>query len=269
MERNILLVGVNSKYTHSNLAVRYMSKYANVPFFECTINDDIFSVYRKLLEKSADFLCFSVYIWNVEFVIKLCCMLHTANPNLKIIFGGPEAGYDKSNMFALYPWLFGICTGEGEEFISALKTKNSLQDVPNLSFRDENKIIENEIVKTDLSKIRFPYTKEELETVLKNRIVYFETSRGCIFNCSYCLSSAEGKTRTFPMSYVKDGLKVFMDNKVPLVKLVDRTFNENNEQAIEIVEFIIKNNKSTTLNCLGSFTACPPPTMGCAAHHYL
>lgn len=245
MERKILLVGVNSKYIHSNLAVRYMSAYADVPYFECTVNDDIFSVYRKIVETAPEYICFSVYIWNVEFITRLCGMLSVARSDLKIIFGGPEAGYDKENFFNKYEWLFGICTGEGEDFILNLKTEESLDDVVNLSYRKDGKIVVNPYVKTVLSKIKFPYTKSDFEGELKNRIVYFETSRGCLFNCSYCLSSNEGKTRTFPMEYVKSSLKFFMENKVPLVKLVDRTFNEDNERACRIVSYILENNICT------------------------
>ena len=245
MQRNLLLIGVNSKYTHSNLAIRYISAYANIPFFECTINDDIFSVYSKLIEKQADVFCFSVYIWNVEFVTKLCKMLYSARPYLKIIFGGPEAGYDKEALFEKHNWLFGVCTGEGEDCFLSLKQGESLENIPNLSYRENNKIKVNSLLKTDLNKVKFPYQKSDVEGDLKNRIIYFETSRGCLFNCAYCLSSNEGKTRTFPMEYVKDGLKFFMDNQVPLVKFVDRTFNENNERATEIVSFILENNKVT------------------------
>lgn len=243
--RDILLIGINSKYIHSNLAIRYMASYADLPFFECTVNDDIFSVYSKLVTRKENYFCFSVYIWNVEFIKNLCSMLHSARPDIKIILGGPEAGYNKEYFFDNHPFVFGIVTGEGEEFAKALKEKESLEDVPNLSFRTENKMKENKIIKTDLSCLKFPYKDDDLNENLENRIVYFETSRGCIFNCAYCLSSAEGKTRFFPIGYVKDGLKKLMDYSVPLVKFVDRTFNENNERAKEIVSFILENNKET------------------------
>ena len=243
--RDILLVGINSKYIHSCLAVRYMSRYASVPFMEFSINDDIFSVYKKLLNKKVEFMCFSTYIWNIEYIKKICGMLHTAKPGLKIILGGPEAGYGKDELFENCEWLYGVVTGEGEEFIKALKQESDLTKIPNLSFRKDGKIAENNFVKTDLAKLEFPYTKEDLSGNLENRIVYFETSRGCLFNCSYCLSSAEGITRFFTIEYVKKSLKTFMDYKIPLVKFVDRTFNENNERAIEIVKFILENNKET------------------------
>ncbi|MBQ2968091.1 MAG: DUF4080 domain-containing protein [Clostridia bacterium] len=243
--RNLLLIGINSKYTHSNLAIRYMRAFANVPIVEYTINDDIFTVYRKMLEFDTEFFCFSVYIWNVDFVKRLCEMLFTARPEIKIIFGGPEAGYDKTHLFQSCPWLFGIITGEGEEAIKALADGKPFSLIPNLSYRKENGIEENALEKCDLSKLVFPYTKEELSTTLKNKILYFETARGCLFRCAYCLSSAEGKTRFFPMEYVKQGLMFFMENKAPLVKFVDRTFNENNERALEIIQFILEHNQCT------------------------
>lgn len=243
--RSILLVGINSKYIHSNLAIRYMSTYADVPFLEFSINDDIFSVYKKILNENFEFLCFSTYIWNIDYVKKLCGMLHTARPETKIVLGGPEAGYGKDELFKSCPWLFGIVTGEGEEFIKTFKCDDSIENVPNLSYKQDEKIIENKSVKTNLSNLKFPYTKEDLSNNLKNRIIYFETSRGCLFNCSYCLSSAEGKTRFFEMDYVKKALKTFMDYNVPLVKFVDRTFNENTERSTEIIKFILENNKET------------------------
>ena len=243
--RNILLVGINSKYTHSNLAIRYMRAYADVPIAEYTINDDIFSVYRKLLECDADFLCFSVYIWNVEFITKLCGMLIVARPELKIIFGGPEAGYDAENCLKKHPWLTAVITGEGEQAMLDLKNDIPFESIPNLIYRDGEAFTHTSLQKTDLAALVFPYTSEEIKTTLQNRIVYFETARGCLFRCAYCLSSAEGKTRFFPMDYVKKGLLFFMENEVPLVKLVDRTFNEDSERAEEIVSFILKHNKCT------------------------
>ncbi len=243
--RDILLVGINSKYIHSNLAIRYMSTYASVPFLEFSINDDIFSVYKKILNINFEFICFSTYIWNVEYIKKLCGMLYTARPKIKIILGGPEAGYGKEELFGKCSWLYGIVTGEGEEFVKALKYEKSLNKVPNLTYKKDGKIIENILTKTHLSYLNFPYAKEDLSNNLKNKIIYFETSRGCLFNCSYCLSSAEGKTRFFTMDYVKNSLKTFMDYNVPLVKFVDRTFNENIDRAIEIIKFILENNKQT------------------------
>ncbi|MBR4029841.1 MAG: B12-binding domain-containing radical SAM protein, partial [Clostridia bacterium] len=106
--KDILLIGINSKYIHSNLAIRYMASYADLPFFECTINDDIFSVYAKLVNRKENYFCFSVYIWNVEFIKKLCSMLHSSRPDIKIILGGPEAGYNKEYFFVNHPFVFGV-----------------------------------------------------------------------------------------------------------------------------------------------------------------
>ncbi len=243
--RNLLLIGINSKYTHSNLAIRYMRSYANVPIAEFTINDDIFSVYRKLLNIRSDYLCFSVYIWNVEFITKLCGMLLAARPDIRIIFGGPEAGYDAENMLHKYPWLTAVITGEGEQAVLDLKNGVAFAQIPNFVYRDGEEVIHTPLQKTDLSRLIFPYTEEEIKGTLQNRIIYFETTRGCLFRCAYCLSSAEGKTRFFPMDYVKKGLLFFMENSVPLVKLVDRTFNEDRARATEIVAFILEHNKCT------------------------
>ncbi len=241
----LLLIGINAKYTHSNLAIRYMRAYADLPIFECSINDDIFSVYRKLSEYNADYFCFSSYIWNIEFIKKLCPMLKNARPDMKIILGGPEAGYDCDTLLKTCSWLYACITGEGEDAVLALKNGVETSKVPNLVYRENGVIKRNPVQKTDLSNLIFPYTQSDLQDELRNRILYFETARGCLFHCSYCLSSAEGKTRFFPMDYVKNGLLFFMQNKVPLIKFVDRTFNENNKRACEIVSFILENNIET------------------------
>lgn len=236
--KKVLTVAINSKFAHSSLAVRYFREFSGCEIFECSINDDIFSVFSKLCEKDFEIICFSTYIWNIDYALKLASMVKSTRNSL-IILGGPEAGYNSKNILE-NTFVDGVIKGEGEYAIKALKEEIPFDKIPNLVYRNG----ENEEIPVDLTKLAFPYTKEDLKA-LENRIIYFESSRGCIFNCSYCLSSSQGKTRFFSMDYVKQGLDFFIENKVSLVKFVDRTFNENDERACEILEYIISKNKST------------------------
>lgn len=244
MKKKVLAIAANSKYSHSSLALRYFRENSGCDIFECSINDNIFDVYSYLYELNYEFFCFSTYIWNVEYILKLAPMIKCTKNNVKIFLGGPEAGYNYENLLNNHSFIDGIICGEGEDAILALSNGDNIDRIPNLAYRKDDRICLNYVVKTDLSKMKFPYNEEDLQT-LKNKIIYFESSRGCLLNCSYCLSSSEGKTRCFDMDYVKNGLKFFMENRVPLVKFVDRTFNENNERACEILEYIISNNKVT------------------------
>ncbi len=244
MKKKVLAIAANSKYSHSSLAIRYFRENSGCDIFECSINDNIFDVYSKLFASDYEVYCFSVYIWNVEFILKLAPMLKNVKPDVKIIFGGPEAGYNYEEMLGKFSFIDGIICGEGEYAISKIVEGCKDEEIPNFVFNKQGKMHITPQVKVDLSKIKFPYNIEDINA-LKNKIIYFETSRGCLFNCSYCLSSSEGKTRNFDMEYVKNGLKFFIDNNVPLVKLVDRTFNENNERACEILKYIIDNNQNT------------------------
>lgn len=244
MKNNVLVVAANSKFSHSSLALRYFRENSGCEIYECSINDNIFDVYAALNELKYSIICFSVYIWNVEFTLKLVPMLKNAKPDVRIIFGGPEAGYNYKDLMEKYEFIDGIIYGEGECAISALSSGKANEDIPNFIYRKGTRIVLNDAIKTDLQKIKFPYNKEDL-TVLQNKIIYFETSRGCCFNCSYCLSSSEGNTRYFDIEYVKNGIKFFIDNNVPLIKFVDRTFNENNKRACEILKFINDYNAKT------------------------
>jgi radical SAM superfamily enzyme YgiQ (UPF0313 family) len=171
-------------------------------------------------------------------------MIKNARREIKIILGGPEAGYNASHLLTAYPFVDGIIAGEGEEATKALADNVPFSQIPNLIWKKDGVVTANPFSYMDLSKIPFPYREEDL-AALQNKIVYFETSRGCLYRCSYCLSSSQGKTRVFPMDYVKKGLSFFMDHRIPLVKLVDRTFNENQERACEIVEYILQHNQNT------------------------
>ena len=245
-----VLTAFNARYSHSSLAIRYIAKYnedKNIEIAEFTINESIYNSYSALLKKSADIYCFSVYIWNLEITLKVAEMLKKALPDSIIVFGGPECSYCPDRIFERYPFVDYVIMGEGEkvtgELIDALENGKEIK-INGVADRNYNGGFAKPM---ELEKIIFPYSDESLKK-LKNRIVYFETSRGCPFGCSYCLSSTEKGIRYFPMEYVKNGFDTFFKNKVPLVKLIDRTFNADPKRAIEIIEYIIKNSVCTKVH---------------------
>lgn len=230
-----ILTALNAKYVHSSLALRYL-KTANpsydIEILEFTINDRLLSVYEKLLQAKADYYCFSCYLWNIEQTLKIAQLLKTAMPQCKIVLGGPEVSYTAQHLLRLHPYINHIIQGEGE---AALGTLLSGQAVEGMQ------------PPTDLSTLPLPYTPEDLKA-LQGKIIYFETSRGCPYQCTYCLSSRETSIRYFPMEYVKKGFDLFFANNVPLVKLVDRTFNADNRRAMEIIRYIIEHSKNTSVH---------------------
>lgn len=243
-----VLVAFNARFSHSSLALRYIKTYnreKNIEIAEYTINDRIGHAYSDLLKRKGDMYCFSVYIWNIEITLKVAEMLKKANPDAIIVFGGPECSYCPEKLFEKYYFLDYVMCGEGEvitgRLIDAIEN-NEPVDVKGVATRGNSSQIADCV---DLETMDFPYDSfDELE----NKIVYFETSRGCPFRCSYCLSSVEKGIRYFPMEYVKKGLDIFFENNIPLVKLIDRTFNSNSERAIEIINYIIENSKSTKVH---------------------
>ena len=245
-----VLVAFNARFSHSSLALRYIRTYnkeKNIEIAEYTINDHISHSYASLLKMNADIYCFSVYIWNIEITLKVAEMLKKAKPDTIIVFGGPECSYSPDKLFENHKFIDYIMRGEGEiiagKLIDALENRTPV-NINGIATRENLSNISDCV---NLETIDFPYSDIDFRQ-LKNRIIYFETSRGCPFNCSYCLSSIEKGIRYFPMEYVKTGFDTFFENKVPLVKLIDRTFNSNPKRAIEIIQYIIKNSKYTKVH---------------------
>ena len=250
----VTLVAINSKYIHSNLAVRYLKRFTEDLQYTCniqefSINDRVERIVEEIILKEPEVVAFSCYIWNITYVKKVSRLIKLIDPTIKIIFGGPEVSFDAKEHLKDEYCNF-IIEGEGEktykELISYLLEKD--KDEGNINkIKALYYIKDNEIIYTgkrnlmDMNDIIFPY--EELEE-LDNKIVYYEASRGCPFNCKYCLSSTVHGLRFLNIDRVKKELQFFIDKKVNLVKFVDRTFNCNHEFAYEIWKFIIEKSPS-------------------------
>ena len=248
----VLLTTLNSKFIHSNLAIRYLKAFCrelpvDIKIREFTINDHLGQVLGQIYREEPDVLCFSCYIWNIRETLLLVDSLKKVLPSCKIVLGGPEVSFESFSLMEEYPAIDIIVRGEGEEtFFQLMKRMaagDSLDGVRGLTFRKGNDIYENEKrpVIRDLDKIPFPYDLDERGNIvgLDNKIIYYETSRGCPFNCQYCLSSASSGVRYFSLERVKRDLEIFIKSKIPQVKLVDRTFNCNPSRAMEIFKMIM------------------------------
>ena len=251
----ILLAACNAKYIHSNLAVydlqAYAAKYADhIILKEYTINQQKDDIMRDIYLEHPDVVCVSCYIWNISFVKELMADLTKILPDADFWAGGPEVSYDAEKFLAENPEFTGVMVGEGEETFLELsghyieQSPADLKDITGVCYRDGEKIVHNgwrQIM--DLSSIPFIY--KDLAD-FKNRIIYYESSRGCPFSCSYCLSSIDKKLRFRDIEMVKKELQFFIDNKVPQVKFVDRTFNCKHDHAMAIWKYINEHDNGVT-----------------------
>ena len=265
---NILLTAINAKYIHSNLAVYSLRAYAagkcerykeEIEIAEYTINQPLNQILMDLYKRKPKVLCFSCYLWNIEYVEQLVAELGKIMPQTDIWLGGPEVSYHASHMLEQFPQVYGIMRGEGEETFLELAEfyyNNSgksleqcekvqrLKEIVGITFRDGEEIIETaDRSVMDLSKVPFVY--EDLD-VFKNKIIYYESSRGCPFSCSYCLSSIDKCLRFRDLELVKKELQFFIDHEIPQVKFVDRTFNCKHSHSMEIWSYIKEHDKGKT-----------------------
>ncbi len=250
----ILLAACNAKYIHSNLAVYDLKAYSSdydehVILREYTINQPKDEILKDIYSSGADVVCFSCYIWNISFVRELIRDLVKILPKTAFWAGGPEVSYDAEKFLTEMPEMTGVMVGEGEKTFHDLLEfyidgKDSLEEISGIAYRTGDKIIHNgwrELM--DLSAIPFVY--EHLEQ-FENRIIYYESSRGCPFSCSYCLSSIDKKLRFRDLELVKKELQFFLDHRVPQVKFVDRTFNCKHEHAMTIWKYILEHDNGVT-----------------------
>ena len=251
-----LLTAVNAKYIHSNPAIYSLRAYAGVTYkqhielAEYTINHSLQSILTGIYEKKPDVIGFSCYIWNIRMIEELLEELPKIMPRVPIWVGGPEVTYRAAEFLEQHPSVQGVMVGEGEAtFLEVLRyyleEPIALSQIAGIVYRDEKgRIIQNEPRElTNLDRLPFLYHNLEPFT---NRIIYYETGRGCPYRCSYCLSSIDKTVRLRSFSVVREELQFFLDHQVTQVKFVDRTFNCNRKHAMDIWQYLIEHDNGVT-----------------------
>ena len=274
----ILLAAVNAKYIHSNLAVYSLKAYAEDPAVEIgeyTINQQKDDILMDIYKRQPDILCLSCYIWNLDYIEEIVLEIGKLRPDMPIWLGGPEVSYDAKEVLRRLPCVKGVMKGEGEKTFKEIcriyrnefekrenvcgyqdknvdnswkkseSVDNQLKGVDGITFREEKeKIVDNPWRPImDLSEVPFVYDHME---DFEHKIIYYETSRGCPFSCSYCLSSVDKRLRFRDIELVKKELQFFLDHKVPQVKFVDRTFNCKHDHSIAIWKYIMEHDNGIT-----------------------
>lgn len=246
-----LLVAVNAKYIHSNPAVYSLKRFAGeytdaVEIAEYTINNRMEDILEDIYRRKPDVIGFSCYIWNIGMVEKLMGELHKLLPKLPVFLGGPEVTYDADKLLRKYPYLTGIFIGEGEATFAQVvkyyvkKNPESLEDIPGLMLRSGMTPERKPLNLTDV-----PFLYDDMAP-FTNRIIYYETQRGCPFRCSYCLSSIDKTVRFRDIEVVKRELAFFLEKKVKQVKFVDRTFNCNHDHAMAVWQYLYEHDNGVT-----------------------
>ncbi len=268
----ILLAAINAKYIHSNLAIYSLKAYAEkwletysgltygqdaeIKLTEYTINQPISDILMDIYRKKPDILCFSCYIWNMEHTEALVKEIAKLCPHMPIWLGGPEVSYDAVEVLGRLPQVKGIMKGEGEETFAKLCQIYALQghpviddsclrEVQGISYRDMKCGIQDNPWRQAIELGTVPFVYQNMET-FQNKIIYYESSRGCPFSCSYCLSSVDKHLRFRDINLVKQELQFFLDQGVSQVKFVDRTFNCKHDHAIEIWRYIAEHDNGIT-----------------------
>ena len=252
----ILLTAINAKYIHSNLAVYSLRAYAkefaeHITIGEYTINNQTDYILEQIYKQKPDVLCISCYIWNISYVEEIIKEFHKLCPQVPIWLGGPEVSFEVEAFMESHPEVTGIMMGEGERTFYALcdyyvNGSGILQELSGIVYRDrEKRVLHANEPEQPMNMSDIPFAYGEIGD-FKNRIIYYESSRGCPFNCSYCLSSVDKKLRFRDIDLVKKELAYFIEKKVPQVKFVDRTFNCQHEHAMEIWKFIKEHDNGIT-----------------------
>ena len=245
----ILLTTLNSKYIHSALSLKYI--YNNIVDIndisvnvkEYTINENLQDIFADILSDTYDLIAFSCYIWNIEYIIKLCNDIKIANEDVKILLGGPEVSYESYEFMLRHKFADFIIRDEGEvifrKFVKSYIQDKDFSNIPSFLYRENGKIIENEYEPPidNLALIRGAYDIFN-ENDIKDKIVYYETSRGCSYSCAYCLSSITKKVRFFPYEKVISDIKKIVDAGAKQIKFVDRTFNFDKNRTSNIIKYL-------------------------------
>ena len=247
----VLLVALNAKYVHTNLALRYLrgevkAVYPDVLLREFSINDRLDRIAGELYEAKADVIGFSCYIWNLKEIVALIRQLHPVCPNVKFVVGGPEVSFESEKFLLEHPEVDALVIGEGEktflELISTWEGGNDLSHVSGIAWNKSGKIVTNslQLVATHLNDLPDPYTEKEDFT---GRLVYVETTRGCPFNCQYCLSSTFQGVRFLEPERFRLRFRQMLKNGARTIKFVDRTFNANKRHALQILDIVREESK--------------------------
>jgi len=242
----ILLVALNAKYVHTSLALRYLhgevrAVFPDVLLREFSINDRLDRIAGELYEAKADVIGFSCYIWNQKEIVALIRQLHPVCPNVKFVVGGPEVSFETETFLIEHPEVDAVVIGEGErtflELLTTWEGGNDLSNIPGIAWNKNGKIISNppQLAAPDLNDLPDPYTENEDFT---GRLVYVETTRGCPFNCQYCLSSTFQGVRFLEPERFRPMFRQLLKNGARTIKFVDRTFNANKRHALRILDIV-------------------------------
>ncbi|WP_196603939.1 B12-binding domain-containing radical SAM protein [Pectinatus haikarae] len=253
----LLLTAINAKYIHSSLSMRYLKSCCsdlplNIELCEFTINNHLLDIADQIFDKRPDILGVECYIWNIELIKELLPLIKKLLPHVIIICGGPEISYGTKEMMEQLPAIDYVIRGEGEETLHELLCRliagKNTTDIPGLAQKTLNGIETSlPVVFADMDKLPFPYADEDIKT-LDNRIIYYESSRGCPFSCKYCLSCATKGVRYRSLDKVLPELAFFVRHNVRQIKFVDRTFNADKKHFLPILEFISKQNCRTNFH---------------------
>ncbi len=255
--KKVILAALNAKYIHSNLALRYLSRFQDnnqkhhMETMEFTINQRLDFIAEELFRKQPDVVLFSCYIWNVEMLRQLCPILKKIMPDCVIGFGGPEVSYESETFLGENPAVDFVMRGEGElvftKYLEHLDTgiPATLGEIESLTYRQGEEIFSTpQMHPMDLALLPFPY--EDDFSDVQNQIIYYESSRGCPYHCGYCLSSVENGVRFVPLDKVLSDLQKFLDKNVPQVKFIDRTFNCKKSHAMAIWKYLHEHDNGVT-----------------------